>query len=155
MVDHVFTLEPKLGDINVDYNNVDKLSGYPKSGFVEGRARLTTYSLGDLGITQTKTGTSSEKISKQTKDVVNVIEREIQLDTHPKGDSNGDCYFLYRNPSVVSCTGIGCCDGTGYGSNYKFKTCFNKTTRVLHIRSLRGAKVGQKFKTLTPIPNWP
>lgn len=151
MVHHVFTLDSDQGDINLEYNNVDKLSGYAKPGFVDGRAKLTTYSKGELGLTQAKAGSSTQTTSKQTKDTINVIEREIQLDQTQKSNCTGDCYFLQRNPNVTSCSGLNCCDSNAL----KFKNCLNTTTRVLHVRSLMGARVGRKFKTLKPIPNWP
>lgn len=151
MVHHVFVLDSDQGDINLEYNNVDKLSGRAKPGFVDGRAKLTTYSMGDLGLKQKKVGSSTQTTSSQTKDTINVIEREIQLDQTPKSECTGDCYFLQRNPNVASCSGLNCCDS----STLKFKNCLNKTTRVLHVRSLVGARVGHKFKTLKPIPNWP
>jgi len=167
----VVTLDSENGDLNMGYNTIDKLQGKPKPGFVQGKAKIKTYATGDLDVTQKAQSSQSTKVSQQTKDTINVIEREIQLsndtgrfvaglnlpscDSLPSGVSpqcsvNCSC-FDPDNDVDVACSGNDCCD---IGQN-KYLTCFNRTNLVLYVRTLTGAKIGHKYKTITPATSFP
>ena len=146
----VVTLDSENGDLNMGYNTIDKLQGKPKPGFVQGKAKIKTYATGDLDVSQTAQSSQSTKVSQQTKDTINVIEREIQLSNDTGRFVPGHNWF--SNPDVdVACSGNDCCDT----AQNKYLTCFNRTNLVLYVRTLTGAKIGHKYKTITPATSFP
>ncbi len=145
------------GDINMAYNTIDKLQGKPKPGFTSAKASVKTYATGDLDVSQLAQGSQTTNISTQKKDTINIIEREIQLsnDTgrfYPACSSNGtNC--PPGGPVYAACTGTtpNCC----YEGSNKYRTCFNRSSRILYVRSLAGAKIGHKYKTTKPTTSFP
>ncbi|MFA6379297.1 MAG: hypothetical protein WCX16_05925, partial [Candidatus Omnitrophota bacterium] len=145
-------MDGQNGDLNMGYETIDKLQGKPSPGFVSGKAKIKTYAVGDLDMTQTAQGAQSLYTSKQTKDIINVIEREIQLSNDTGRFVPGDAQF--DNPDVdVAChdSGSNCCES----AQNKYRTCFNRSNLILYVRSLTTNKIGSKSKTITPMATFP
>jgi len=167
----VHYIDYQNGDINMAYNTIDKLQGKPKPGFTSAKASIKTYATGDLDVSQLAQGSQTTNISTQKKDTINIIEREIQLSNNTgRFDINSSlppCHTLPAgvnpvctvncscfdpiNEVDVSCSGSTCCSD---GAN-KYRTCFNRSTLILYVRSLAGAKIGHKFKTTKPTTSFP
>lgn len=80
-----WVVDTEAGDLAMTYNTVDKRrhelqqATLPKPGFNQGKAKILTMTEGELKIEQQNLGTQGQYISRQKKNTVHVIEREIQL----------------------------------------------------------------------------
>lgn len=185
-----WVVDSEAGDLAMTYNTIDKLRGKPKPGFNQAKGRIITKDKGELDIAQQPVGTNTEYRSKQTKDTVHIVEREIQLSNNiGRFDRDGQISFAghwymncisggpgfpvcYRfdgdlngysnsvsneNDAVeVTCsTAQGATESCCYSSLNKYRTCFDRTSLVLYVRSILEGKVGHKYKTNTPVPSFP
>lgn len=178
-----WVIDTEEGDLAMTYNTVDKLRGKVKPGFNQGKAKILTITTpAELKIEQQNLGTQGQYISRQKKNTVNIIEREIQLsnntgrfdrdpdNTRPayntqcinNGVSYPRCYYFDGDrsaaPSIYSNENDSVavsCAGCCFDPGNKYQTCFDTASKILYVRSLLASRTGHRYKTIKPLPDFP
>lgn len=169
-----FYVDNENGDLALSYSSIEKKQGKPQPGFTQAKAKIKTVSTGELKVVQTDISSQqqtkaqkAQNISRAKQDAFNIIEREIQLSNDTGRFVPGSPNFA--NPDVhVACLHDGTCvypGGTtqgGFDTNHpcddpanEILTCFDRSDKILYVRSLVDVKTGHKFKTISPITNLP
>ena len=153
-IDGVYDIHDRLGT-NI-LNAGDPIPPKPRPGFVDTDARIITITPDAfLEITQKPLGSSQETILKRTKDSYTIVERRFQMSNETgRFDPYNDLKFAHPDLVEVACWGSGCCGDPldqSHPNVNKNKTCYDRTDKILFIRSRLADKSGYKAKTIEPI----
>ncbi|HOW35286.1 MAG TPA: hypothetical protein PL155_02570 [Candidatus Omnitrophota bacterium] len=143
----VTVIDQQEGDIDNTYDTRDRQNGKPQPG-LKPESFLYVYGKpagpGDTGtylrVEEGKLFTpDTRQYVRQTRkqDSIEVIERQIQLSNDTGRMCNGS------NPVEACCDAGSCC----YSNDNVFKTCFDRSTKILHIRSKIEDRAKKKWVT--------
>lgn len=169
----VWVLDFEDGDLAMSFSTVDELQGKSKPGFVQGATRVITQTKGDLTIEQKAQGSSANNVSVQKQDSSILVERQIQLSNNT-GRLDAFSSGCYPPSGPITEMGCGLADPAGsyacktdlslpypdeqsccYKNNVVEKTCLDRTSLKLYVRTKIEKKVGHKYKTQQSTKNFP
>ncbi len=152
VITKIWFVSSQKGDVDFSYNSVDARKGVPRPGLQPG---LITYSLKKDGtyfvIEEGKLYSADKQFIRhaQKRDRIDVVERRMQLSNDTDRMCKAPLWNPTNGPIEVFCgTKNGSCGGSSccYGSNI-FKTCFDRSCKMLYIRSRISDKGGRKWVT--------
>lgn len=156
---YIAVMDYQLGDMDVTYNTHDRQMGVPQPGlkqevFLYSFSKTPTGEGTYLRIEQDKLFNNKQYVrDTRSSDRVDLIERQVQLsrinrpEIYPEEDTGrfcpGDPHFDPSNPVEACCTTEGCC----YAQDKIYKTCFDRSSKILHVRSKVSGKTKKRWVT--------